>query len=140
MRIAEVRLCGAGLFLLMSLADCGATNEHEQHPKPPSTNAMTDSSAIGASSGGTKASLPMGGTNAPADAMPERDTADAGSGRVPASPMDAGDRKLDAGIAAQAGSDASAAAEPMPGAQDAAAREPMSAPKLPPVSSVRDSP
>jgi hypothetical protein len=136
MRNAEIRLCGAGLFLSMSLAGCGDINAYEQHPDPSITHPISDTGPIGGDSGATKVSRPEGGTNAPTDAMPERDPAHADSGRVPASPMDAGDRKLDAGMSAQAGSDASEAGAPMPGAEDAAAREPMSAPKLPPVSSV----
>jgi len=81
--------------------------------------------------------MPESGPNASIDAMPGRDPADVDSGRVPPRPTDAGgDRKLDSGMRPQAGSDASEAGKPMPGAEDAAVGEPTSVPRLPPVTSV----
>jgi hypothetical protein len=144
MRIDTLVVC-AGL-LVWTLSGCGGAqsgtfdkplvSSGTGAADPSISNPTSGSGAIAADSGAQKVPRPESGTNAPPDAMPVRDPADADSGRVPASPMDAGDRKLDAGMSAQPASDASEAGEPMPGAEDAAAREPMSTPKLPPVSSV----
>jgi hypothetical protein len=123
MRIAVIRVCGEGLFLLMSLAGCGDTNAPEQHTNPSITNPVSGSGASGGS--GDPVPMPEGGTSAPTDAMP-------GGDPVPARPTDAGA----AGMSAPAASDASEAGEPMPDAEDAAAREPTPTPTLPPVTSV----
>lgn len=132
-----VRLCRARLLLWMSLVGCGGTHAPEQHIVPSTTSPVIDSGAISAASGGAKVSMPESGTNASTDAMPGRDPADVDSGRAPPRPTDAGgDRTLDAGMPSQAGSDASEAGKPMPGAEDAAVGEPTSVPRLPPVTSV----
>src|SRR5262245_45761621 len=136
MRIAVIRMCRAGVFSLLSLASCSDTDAHEQQSTPSITKPVNDSGAMRADSGGAKATMPVSGANAQSDAMPGRDPADADSGGVPARAMDAGDRKLDAGMSDQTTPDASEAGAPMPDAGDAATSQPTTAPRLPPVSSV----
>src|SRR5688572_25068136 len=139
MRIAGFRMCRARLcllVLLVSLADCSDTIAPEQHTDSSIANPIGDSGAASADAAGWNVTMPIGGANAPTDAMSERDPLAADSGQVPARPLDAGDRELDAGMTAPSASDSGEAGAPMTGAEDAAAREPTNAPKLPPVSSV----
>ena len=133
---AVIRSCRARVVLLLSLAGCSGSNPPGQHPEPSITNPVNDSGTIRADAAVPKGTMPVGGTNAPVDAMPGRVPADADSGGAPERPTDAGDRKLDAGMTPRPSSDGGDAGASMPGANDAATSEPTSAPRLPPVSSV----
>lgn len=137
MRNGKIRLPGAGLCLLMLLAACSETATTEQQPVPQTTNPASAGAASGLDAGLPRASISESQPMPPEAAQPEPDRADAGGrSQVPTSPTDAGARKLDAGMTAQTATDAGAAKKEPPSAEDAATREPVATPRLPPVSSV----
>lgn len=134
MRVEVVRLCGAGLLAIW-IAGCGDSPAKTEQAIPSTTGPVSVAGADSAGSGGVKAS-PQSAGNTPTEPIPAGSPAVSDSGRPAPVPMDAGAPKLDAAMAPPAVPDDGEAGAPMPGADDAAAGEPMTTPSLPTVSSV----
>lgn len=152
MRFELMRRCGAGLCLWMLFAGCGDSPAREQQTAP-STTTTVSGGASGANSAGQQMSKPASAMQAPTEATPGAASAGADAGRVPAGPADAGVAKLDAGrlpagptdagaakldaaSATPAASNATDAGVARPATDDAATGPQMTAPRLPPVTSV----